>query len=45
VEEDPEEEEEGGMVISPRAEEINRGESLILKKSVCKVPNFEEVVN
>jgi hypothetical protein len=40
-----EEEEEGTNVISLGVEELNRGESLILKKFVCWVLIFEEVTN
>jgi hypothetical protein len=39
------EEEEGNMVLSLGVEKRNRGESLILKKFVSRVPNFEEVTN
>jgi hypothetical protein len=39
------EEDEGNMVLSLRVEKRNRGESLILKKFVSRVPNFEEVTN
>jgi hypothetical protein len=41
----PKEEEEGNKVISHEVAERNRGESLVSKKSVSRVPNFEEVTN
>jgi hypothetical protein len=38
-------EEEGNMVLSLGVEKRNRGESLILKKFVSLMSNFEEVTN
>jgi hypothetical protein len=39
------EEDDGSIVFALAVEERNRGESLILKKFVFRVPIFEEVTN